>query len=91
MGCKVVKAIVALVLTLTTIAAIGGAWHTLSVGGGFSFGTTDASLALLTLVVSITLWLKVTSRMCPCRKGMCGGGMCPGCGCSAGECKCDPK
>lgn len=86
--CKIVKYLVAILLTLATVAAFMGAWNTHMVGGVLQFGAGDASLALLTFVISITLWLKLVKKLCPCNKGGCGCGS--GCGCGGG-CNCGSK
>ncbi len=83
--CKTLKGLVALLLTLTSIAAFIGVWKTHYVGGAWVFGTQEGSLALLVFIASITLWVKMVTKMCPCHKMM-GGGMCPKCG--NGPCTC---
>lgn len=81
--CKILSALVALVMTYVMVAALLGAW-TATVG--FSMlSSSSASLPLLTLAVSAMIWLKMVKKLCPCGKKMCGcgGGMpgaCPMCG-----------
>ena len=97
--CKIVKALVILVLTLTSVAAFIGVWNTHMVNGAWTFGSQEGSLALLVLVVSFSLWGKKLTKMCPCgSKGACGGCPCgkdncacdKGCGCGKENCAC-PK
>ncbi len=77
LGCKILKILVALVLTYTTIGALLGAW---AATGGFSMmASSSATLSLLTLAISSTLWLKVVKKLCPCNKG---------CSCAPGQCHC---
>lgn len=83
--CKLVSFLVGLVLTAATLAAIGGAVRTHYVAGAFSYGTTDASLALLVLVFAITMWHKMMRKCCWCQKRGCGHG--GGCNCG-GSCNC---
>ena len=83
-GCKVLCGIVALLLTLTTIAAALGVYHAhLGPDGTWMFGTLAGSVSLFTFIVSMVAWLKIVKKMCPCGSK---GGMCPGCGQS--PCKC---
>ncbi len=78
MVCKIIRGIVLLLLTLTSIAAFIGVWRTHYVGGAWVFGTQEGSIALLVFILSIVLWHKMLKKMCPCGKMM--GGMCPKCG-----------
>lgn len=86
-GCKLFGAVVALLLTLTTIAALVGVWVTHFTESGMLFGSLNGSIALITLIISLMAWLKVVKKMCPCGKGGCcdmGGG----CGSGKGGCDC---
>ena len=94
--CKAVSAVVALLLTLTTIAAVIGVWNTHHTAtGAWVFGTTAGSVALVTFILSLMAWKKVVGKMCPCRSKACGtgcgcgtgGGVCPGCGKMPCKCK----
>ncbi len=84
-GCKAIKAIAPLLVTLATIAAAIGVWKTHATPSGWMFGSSDASLALLTFIVGLTVWVKLVTKMCPCHAGnkeMCAGGD------HGGECGC---
>jgi hypothetical protein len=95
MVCKLLAALVTLLLTLTTIAAAIGVWVTHHGTGAWVFGTMPGSIALFTFIVSLLAWFKVFKKMCPCGKGGCGsgcgggscGGGCPGCGNNPCSCK----
>lgn len=85
--CKILGILATLVLTLTTVAALVGVYRTHVLPGGMSFGTPEGSLALLVLVLSAAIWVKMVWKMCPCPslKG-CGG--CGPCSCPPGHCTC---
>ncbi len=78
--CKIFAGLVALVLTITTVAAAIGAWNVY--GSSVALGSSDMSFALLTLAVSATLWLKVCKKMCNCRCKS------AACSCPPGQCNC---
>ena len=87
-GCKLFGAVVALLLTLTTIAALVGVWVTHFTESGMLFGSLNGSVALITLIISLMACIKVAKKMCPCAKGACGGGSCGGCPCGKAGCDC---
>ncbi len=82
--CKIVAGLVALVLTLTTIAAVIGVYMTHVSPAGWVFGSTAGSVALVTFILSLMAWFKVVKKMCPCSSKGCGSG----CGCGGGSCDC---
>lgn len=63
------KAVVALLVTLATLAALVGVWKTHMTADGMMFGSTEGSLALLTFVLSSVIWVKMVKCLCPCSKG----------------------
>jgi hypothetical protein len=88
MACKTCAGVVAAVTTVTSVLALFGVWTTHSTAAGWTFGTTDGSLALLVLIVSLAVWLKTCKKLCPCgSKCGCGGG----CGCGKANCDCGKK
>lgn len=91
--CKIVAGLIALVFTLTTVAAAVGVWNTHMTLDGWTFGTTPGSAALFVFVVSLMVWFKTVKKMCPCRSAGCGSGCgssCGGCPCGKENCNC-PK
>lgn len=92
LACKIIAGLVALVFTLTSVAAFVGVYVTHVTVDGWSFGTLNGSVALATLIVSLAAWLKTVKKLCPCNsKGGCGcgdarGGGCPGCGRDSCQC-----
>ncbi len=88
--CKIVAGLVALVLTLTTIAAVIGVYMTHVSPAGWVFGSTAGSVALVTFILSLMAWFKVVKKMCPCGKGCGSGSSCcdsgKGPGCDKGGC-----
>jgi hypothetical protein len=62
----VLLGLVALVLTLTTIASIIGVYQAHMSAAGMVFGSLNGSVAILTLVVSLVAWVKVVKKLCPC-------------------------
>lgn len=85
-GCKFVVVIVALLTTITTVATFIGVWQTHMTAEGWSFGTTNGSLAVIAFVASIMCWLKLVKKICPCGKGSCGGA-CSSCGTDPCSCR----
>ncbi len=80
MVCKFFTALVLLLVTLTTVAAAIGVWHThVMPTGVWVFGTAEGSLSLLVLIVSLMAWLKLFKKMCSCGSKM---------GCGTGSCSC---
>ncbi len=86
-GCKAIAVVLAIVFTLTTIAAAIGVYKAHFVGG-MQFGTAEGSLALFALIASLLAWKKVLMACCGCEAGGCGCGptgcgseMQAGCGC----------
>lgn len=82
--CKTLSALVALLLTATSIATAIGVYVTHVTVDGWKFGMMDGSLAVVAFVVSIICWLKLVKKLCPC--GKMGGGMCGACGHSPCTC-----
>jgi hypothetical protein len=86
--CKIVGAILGIVVILATIAAVIGVWMAHNIDGVWTFGTLEGSWSIVALLLGVLL-VKKCMKMCPCRhKGGCGCmpgkdmgmGMCPGCG-----------
>jgi hypothetical protein len=85
--CKIVAAIVALLLTLTTVFAFLRVWSLFVLAGRLVVvpPAYEPYLALLTFIVSLMAWFKVVRKMCPCTSKGCGCGA--GCSCG-GKCDC---
>lgn len=88
-GCKTCAVVLAIIFTLTTIAAAIGLYQAHFVGG-IQFGTVEGSLSIFALVASLLAWKKVLMACCGCDAGSCCGGGCDsacgkegmaGCGC----------
>jgi hypothetical protein len=86
-GCKIVTAIVALLVTALTIAALVGVYVTHVTPEGWLFGSLNGSAAIIALLFSLKFWHRLVKKLCPCKKGGCCGGACPGCGTSPCSCK----
>lgn len=89
-GCKAVTAIVALLVTLLTIAALVGVYVSHMTPEGWMFGSLNGSAAIIAVLFSLTFWVKLVKKLCPCGKGGCGsgcGGGCPACGSDPCSCK----
>ena len=67
-ACVVVKWVVALALSLVTIASLVGIYQTHIVAGGAPFGSTSGSLAILAFVASVVGW---TRQMTKCMRSDC--------------------
>ncbi len=76
-GCKTCSVVLAIIFTLTTIAAAIGLYQAHFVGG-IQFGTVEGSLSIFALVASLLAWKKVLMACCGCDTSGCGG--CGGCG-----------
>jgi hypothetical protein len=84
---------VLIIMTIALVIAGAAAYNTHFIGAALIFGTTDASLALLTFVITLSYWFKLSKKACPCNwKGGCGDscGCGSGSGCGAG-CDCGPS
>jgi len=78
-GCSVTGFIVMVVYALTTLISLYAAYSTHFLPGGFIAGTPEGSLALLTVLFSLHMFVKALKCCCPCKKdGACGtgGGCC---------------
>lgn len=83
-ACKAVRVIVSILLLALTVAAFIGVWTTHMTPAGWVFGTTDASLAILAGVASLTVFHKTSKKLCRCSKSC---GVCPACGNMPCTCK----
>ncbi|MCF7844335.1 MAG: hypothetical protein K9M03_00715 [Kiritimatiellales bacterium] len=59
--------VVSVLMFLAMLAAIAGVYETHFIGSGATFGTTGASLSLLTFAITAHLWI----RSLACCLGMC--------------------
>ncbi len=91
-GCKACSVLLAIIFTLTTIAAAIGLYKAHFVGG-MHFGTIEGSLSIFALIASLMAWKKTLMVVCGCGKGACGAGACGGkCGCGSPNCsECSKK
>ena len=64
--CMVVQWVIAVVILLGAIASVIGVYKAHFLVGGATFGTTNGSLALIAMVVSLAMLMKVM-MCCPCR------------------------
>lgn len=67
-GCTVIRWVVTVILSLTSLAALIGAYKAHVLAGGATFGTTSGSLSLLALSVTLALWAKCAVCCCGCGK-----------------------
>jgi len=66
--CAVAHWVIVALLFAATLMAAFGVYKAHFLSSGATFGTTSGSLALLSFVVSLTLWSK---KMCGCCSGSC--------------------
>lgn len=72
--CKFLRVIVSVLLLLVTIAAGIAVWRTHALPTGWTFGTTEGTLAIIAFAFTLTKCFKTSKKLCP----TCGSGCnCP--------------
>jgi hypothetical protein len=66
--CRVITAILGVLGVLATLAAVAGVYKAHFLTSGAAFGTSNGSLSIIALVVSMMFTKKVIA-MCPCNIG----------------------
>lgn len=65
--CSVVHWVIAVIILLSAIASVIGVYKAHFLAGGATFGTTNGSLSIMAMVVSLAFLAKMM-MYCPCRK-----------------------
>ncbi len=66
--CSIVTWIVMVLAALAVVASLVGVYKAHFLAGGATFGTTNGSLALISLVATLAFLMKMM-MYCPCRNG----------------------